>query len=57
VYSEQGNPTQELAMSWSFHYPDDHEEFPHFHINKLMIIAKGENHTQNTRTNRKGKLE
>jgi len=26
-------------------------------INKLMIIAKGESHTQNTQTNRKGKLE
>jgi len=27
------------------------------HINKLMIIAKGESHTQSTQTNRKGKLE
>jgi len=27
------------------------------HINKLMIIVKGENHTQDTQTNKKGKLE
>jgi len=27
------------------------------HINKLMIIAKGENHTLNIKTSRKGKLE
>jgi len=27
------------------------------HINKLMIIAKGENHTQNTQANRKDKLK
>ena len=27
------------------------------HINKLMIIAKGENHTHNTQASRNGKLE
>ena len=27
------------------------------HINKLMIIAKWENHTQDTQTNKMGKLE
>jgi len=31
--------------------------FTYVHINKLMIIAKGENHTQNTQVSRKGKLE
>ena len=56
-YSEQGiQPNNSYATKfssswWLLGVPT------YAHINKLMIIAKGENHTQSTQANKKGKLK
>jgi len=56
INSDERNLAQ-MTMQRNHHFPDEHVEFSHLlttHINKLMIIAKRENHTQRTYNKQKG---